>query len=162
MGILRGVVRLIVGVIFGAASALALSPAVAAFTDSSGSNAWLFFLVIGAGALLGVFAPNIRRAFGRGFLLLGASVFALPLSTLLLSGRVASDMAAQSGNDAATLAGAGIAATMMTGAAAFIGFFLGAIFLIIGLVLVLGGRREVVIVERYAASPAPLRSEPKF
>jgi hypothetical protein len=96
MGILRGVVRLIVGVIFGAASALALSPAVAAFTDSSGSNAWLFFLVIGAGALLGVFAPNIRRAFGRGFLLLGASVFALPLSTLLLSGRVASDMAAQS------------------------------------------------------------------
>jgi Ca2+/H+ antiporter len=46
----------------------------------------------------------------------------------------------------------------MTGAAAFIGFFLGAILLIIGLVLVLGGRREVVIVERF--TPAPSRSEP--
>lgn len=160
MGIFKGFIRLIVGVIFGVASALALSPAIVAFVNMPGGNAWMVLVVAIIGALLGVFAPTIRRAFGRGFLLLGASIFALPLSTLLLSGRVTSDMAAQSGNDAATLAGAGIAATMMTGAAAFIGFFLGAIFLIIGLVLVLGGRREVVIVERFA--PAPSRSEPKL
>jgi hypothetical protein len=34
----------------------------------------------------------------------------------------------------------------MVGASMFIGFIAGAIFLILGLVLTLGGRREVVVV----------------
>lgn len=163
MGIFWGIIRFIVGGIFGVASALALSPAVAAFNDTQGGSVWVFWVVIAIGALLGTFAPSIRRAFGRGFLLLGVSVLALPLSTMLLSGRVAGNMASESGNDAATLVGAGIAGTMMTGAAAFIGFFLGAIFIIIGLVLALGGRREVVVVERYATpTTGSGRQEPRL
>ena len=78
----------IIGTVFGFASLLALSPALAAFDEA----APLGFVVVGIGALLGLFAPTVRRAFGRGFLLLGASVLALPLSagapTMTLTGWV--------------------------------------------------------------------------
>ncbi|BAQ69192.1 hypothetical protein CCR90_08145 [Rhodovulum sulfidophilum] len=144
--------RLIIGAVFGIASVLALSPALAAFSSEDGDSTNFVMLgVVALCALLGVFAPTIRRAFGRGFLLLGASTFALPISTFLLSGRVASDtMASTSGEevDAASAIGAGLAGVAMTGMAAFIGLIMGAIFLLIGLILSLGGRREVVIVER--------------
>lgn len=36
----------------------------------------------------------------------------------------------------------------MVGASMFVGFIAGAIFLIMGLVLTLGGRREVVVVSK--------------
>jgi hypothetical protein len=150
MGIVKGIFRFIVGAIFGLLSGMALIPALAALSDGTGNTAWIVFVVAGLGALLGVFAPTIRRAFGRGFLLLGASVFALPLSVMMLSGRVASDMMAESTSTGATAVGAGIAGTMMTGAAGFVGFFFGAILLLIGLVLSLGGRREVYVIERPA------------
>ena len=158
MRVMKAIFQFIVGALFGLLSGMALIPALAAFSDGQGNTAWVVFVVAGVGALLGVFAPTIRRAFGRGFLLLGASVFALPLSVMMLSGRVASDMAAESANQGATMVGAGIAGTMMTGAAGFIGFFFGTILLIIGLVLALGGRREVYVVER--AAPASGRREP--
>lgn len=150
MGILKAVVRTIIGLIFGVASGLALSPAAAAFGGQPGDtrSAGLLWVVILVGGLLGFFAPSLRRAFGRGFLFLGVSVLALPLSVLLLSGRVTTDMVATSNNDAATAIGAGIAGTLMTGASAVIGFFLGGILIVIGLVLALGGRREVVIVKQ--------------
>jgi hypothetical protein len=150
MKFVRAILRVLVGLIFGVVSGVALAPAFAAFSDSSGSNAWVIFVVVIGGALLGFFAPTLRRAFGRGFLLAGVSVLALPLSVMLLSGRVGSDMiaATDSGGQAATAAGAGIAGVMMTGVAGFIGFFFGAILIIVGLVLALGGRREVYVVQR--------------
>ena len=150
MGFVWGFLRLLVGLVFGALAALALAPAIAALmSEANDSAGYVAFAVVALVALACLFAPSMRRAFGRGFLMLGACVLALPLSTLLLSGRAASEVSAASGNEAAAIVGAGLAATMMTGAAAFIGFFLGAILLIIGLVLALGGRREVVVVERF-------------
>jgi len=91
--------------------------------------------------------------------MLGASVFALPLSMMLLAGRVSGDMVsnADQTNKAAAAIGSGIAGVMMTGVASFIGFFFGPILLIIGLVLALGGRREVVVVQQ----PATGRTEPR-
>lgn len=147
MNIVKGLFRVIVGLVFGLASALALIPAIAAIADQPGdATASIVTAVVTiVGAILAFFAPTIRRAFGRGFLLLGACVFLLPLSVMLLSGKVASDMVATSDNQAATAVGSGIAGALMTGASAFIGFFFGAILLIIGLVLALGGRREVVV-----------------
>lgn len=150
MKVIKAIFRIFLGVVFGSASALALSPAFAAFSGSepgaaTGVAFWVF--IIACIALL-FFAPTIRRAFGRGFLMLGASTFALPISVLLLSGRVASDTMATAVTEserAGAALGAGVAGTIMTGAAGFIGFFLGTIFLIIGLVLALGGRREVVV-----------------
>lgn len=147
---IRGIFRSIVGLIFGLLAMLALMPALAAFTqdDTASATGGIAWLVVLAGGALGFFARTIRKAFGRGFLFAGLAVLALPLSTMLLSGRVTRDMVsgAEAGAEGATAVGSGIAAVMMTGASAVIGLFLGGILIIIGLVLVLGGRREVVIV----------------
>lgn len=149
---MRVLFRSIVGLVFGLFSGMALVPASAAFMENDGTRGtWLVWAAIAVGILLGAFAPTIRRAFGRGFLLLGASVFVLPISTLLLSSRVTHDLVANAANGAdkaAVALGSGFAGAMLTGASAFIGFFVGAIFLLIGLVLVLGGRREVIVVQR--------------
>lgn len=149
MAFVKGLLRAVIGVVFGICAALALSPAFAAFAsdgDTTGPLIMIGFIVL-SGAL-GVFAPTIRRAFGRGFLLLGASVFALPISTFLLSGRAANDVvnAAEEGTEAAAVVGAGLAGVAVTGVATFVGLIVGAILLLIGLVLTLGGRREVVVV----------------
>jgi hypothetical protein len=54
--------------------------------------------------------------------------------------------ASASGDEATTAIGATLGGGLMVGASMFIGFIAGAIFLILGLVLTLGGRREVVVV----------------
>ena len=142
MKIFKGFIRAIVGIVFGALAALALAPALAAFHSGSpdSQSAVVAWVVILAVAALVFLAPSIRRAFGRGFLTLGAAVFALPVSARLLSARAASDMmAANSGSTAAeqagTAIGAGLAGLAFTGISAFIGFFLGTIFIVVGLVL---------------------------
>jgi len=48
----------------------------------------------------------------------------------------------------ATAIGATIGSGLMVGASAFFGFIIGAVFVILGLVLLLGGTREVRIVEK--------------
>jgi hypothetical protein len=146
MRVLRALIRIIVGLAFGLLAGLAIIPALAAFSDGQGNTAWLVFAVVGLGAVLTFFAPTIRRSFGRGFLLAGVAVLGLPLSVLMLSSRVTSDMVTSTHNSGATMIGAGIGATMMTGAAGFVGFFFGAILIVIGLVLALGGRREVTVI----------------
>lgn len=142
----------LIGAVFGIASGFALAPALAAFASkesAAGPGIFMLAMVV-LGILLGVFAPTIRRTFGRGFLLLGVCVLALPISTLLLTGRATNDVVqnAEAGNEAAVAVGAGLASIAVTGVAAFVGVFLGAILIIIGLVLALGGRREVVVVGR--------------
>ncbi|MBN9241736.1 MAG: hypothetical protein J0I98_02965 [Mesorhizobium sp.] len=156
MAIVRGSFFGLIGLVFGMFAMFALIPALAAFrTTDSPMPGWAWAIPV-IGLLLGIFAPTVRRAFGRGFLMLGASVFALPLSAMLLSGRVSSDMVAGAAQDdkAVTAIGSGIAGFLVTGAATFVGFFFGAILLVVGLVLALGGRREVVVVHQPIASRA--------
>ncbi|MDP0929000.1 hypothetical protein Q0601_17585 [Paracoccus onubensis] len=156
------ILRIIIGGIFGFLSAFALSPAIAAFTNgqSDGSPAYAILIIVAIGVALGFFAPTIRRSFGRGFLILGVCLFALPVSTFLLSGRVANEMItnASAEEQAFAAAGAGLAGVAITGAAAFVGFFLGVIAIVIGLVLSLGGRREVIIIENRSVPP-PIRRD---
>lgn len=150
MAIIKASFRILVGILFGIGSAIALIPAFAAFTTDEDSITPIIMmsLVLLCG-VLGFFAPTIRRAFGRGFLLLGSSVFALPISAFLLSGRAASEVisTAEEGSEAFAAVGAGIAGIAVTGVATFIGVIIGAILLLIGLILSLGGRREVIIIE---------------
>ena len=159
MAIFRAVVRALFGAFFGILSTLALTPAFAAF---SGEGDTVTPFVMGSlvliGGILGLFAPTIRRAIGRGFLIFGASVFALPLSAFLLSGRAASEVmaTAEAGSEPFAAVGAGLAGVAVTGVATFFGLIFGAILLLIGLVLCLGGRREVIVVE------APARREPRL
>ncbi len=151
MGIIKASFRIIIGVLFGIGSAIALIPAFAAFTTDQDSITpiILMALLVPLCGVLCFFAPTIRRALGRGFLLLGASVFALPISAFLLSGRVAFEVTntAQEGSEAFAVVGAGLAGVAVTGIATFIGVIIGAILLLIGLVLSLGGRREVIVIE---------------
>lgn len=152
MKIIRAIFRTLVGIVFGIGAAIVLIPALAAFNrpDSTDASSMGMVAVVLFSAALALFAPTLRRAFGRGFLLVGVAFLALPFSTMALSGRVANDMVSAAAPHDQTLAavGTGIAGVMMTGAAGFIGIFGGAIFIIIGLVLALGGRREVVVFDR--------------
>lgn len=150
MLVIKAVIRAIVGIVFGVGSAVALMPAFAAFTSKGDATSPIVMLVLVAiCGLLGYFAPTMRRAFGRGFLLLGAAVFALPISAFLLSGRAASEVvgAAEKGSEATAVIGAGLAGVAVTGVATFFGLILGSILLLVGLILSLGGRREVIVVE---------------
>lgn len=147
---IKAIFRLIIGIIFGAGSALAISPALAAFNTSDDSIApYLVLPIIVLSGVICFFAPTIRRAFGRAFLLLGVSVFALPISAFLLSGRAASEVvnAADEGSEALAVVGAGLAGAAVTGVATFFGLIMGAILLLAGIILSLGGRREVVVFE---------------
>lgn len=148
MKALRYVFQLVLGLVFGFLCFIALAPALAAFTPGPESPPVAGLVVIGLVALFITLAPALRRAFGRGFLLTGVAVFALPLSTMLLSGRAFSDMSdASGGMNGAEAAGAAMGGVLATGLAGFVGFFFGAILLIIGLVLALGGRRDVRVVQ---------------
>jgi len=148
MKILRIIFQIIIGTIFGIAAVAALSPLLASFGTNVSTPAT--FTLFGVILVIVVTAPNIRRAFGRSFLMLGAAVFLLPLSTLVLSGVVLNDtMAATAEVDqGAAAVGGVIAGGLMTGFAGFVGFVLGSVLLLTGLILSLGGRREVIVVER--------------
>jgi len=148
MKIMKALLRIIVGVLFGVGSAVMLVPAFAALDQGDiAASAW--YLIVLLCIAICFFVPTIRRAFGRGFLMLGASVFALPLSTFLLSSRVGYEVVNESetGSEGLAILGAGIAGFAMTGLATFFGLILGAILLLVGLILSLGGRREVIVVE---------------
>jgi hypothetical protein len=145
MKFVRYFFQVIIGVLFGALAALALSPFFASFAEGSGVPYLILAAVIIA--VIIALASNIRRCFGRSFLFLGAAIFALPLSTLVLSGAAMNETvsAASEADKGFAVAGGVLAGGLLTGAAAFVGFFAGSIFLIAGLIMSLGGRREVVI-----------------
>jgi|Cruoilmetagenom7_1024161.scaffolds.fasta_scaffold00190_32 hypothetical protein len=148
---IRYTFQVILGALFGAVCFMALSPALAAIFPVAEDGVGTSLAVLGIVLLIVAVAPSIRRALGRGFLLAGASVFALPLSTMMLSGRAFDTMnkdaeAAGQAMGGAEAAGAALGGVMMTGFAGFVGFFFGSILLIIGLVLALGGRRDVRVV----------------
>jgi hypothetical protein len=148
--VISAIFRTFFGALFGVFCVAVLFPALAAFDAEGGLLAISSLIIILGLAALGFFAPTIRRALGRGFLLLGVSFFALPVSALLFSGRVASEALdrATPADQAGTAIGGGIAMALLTGAGTFIGVTFGVIFTVLGLVLALGGRREVVVVKR--------------
>ncbi|VDC31334.1 hypothetical protein [Pseudogemmobacter humi] len=147
---MRFIGKLLATILFGLLTFVALTPLAAALLK--GNQAGPPLVVIAALVVVSVMAftaPTGRRAWGRGSLIAGACFLALPLSMTVLSGLAAQEVVAQAGagQEAVAAAGATIGAGIMVGASAFFGFFLGTIFLVTGLVLVLGGRREVVIVQ---------------
>jgi hypothetical protein len=121
VSIFQIVFKIIVGLIFGTASIVALSRLLAAVVGDKPIGT---AVVMGLVVLLVAFSPNVRRAFGRGFLCLGAAVFALPLSTMILSGVVPSEsisIAAEADKTMARFGGV-VAGGLITGVAGFIGF----------------------------------------
>lgn len=147
MKFVRIIFQFVVGLVFGLLAAMSLSPLLASLPAEIGTASGFGVVVIVC--LAAALAPNVRRALGRSFLLLGVAVFVLPISTMLLSGVVTYETVEAAGSAEKELsAAAGIlAGGAMTAFAGFIGFVLGTILLVIGLVLSLGGRREVIVVE---------------
>lgn len=144
-----GLLRTIFGAVFGVLCLVVLMPALAAInSEGSGVMPALAWALVGVMAFIGWAAPTVRRTFGRGFLALGVCFLFLPFSALLLSGRTAHEVVTASADQASAVIGAGLAGAVVTGAATFIGLIMGAIFVILGLVLALGGRREVIVVNR--------------
>ena len=164
MVVVSFLLKLIIGVVFAVATLAVLVPVLMAFVPTDGASndiyGWIVWGLAAFVALIILLAPTIRRAFGRAFLLLGSAFFLLPISSVLLGGRATMEaMSSSPGADDGVTAAVG---TVMTGgmalAGGFVGFFLGAIFIIAGLVLALGGRREVVVVERSVSrSDPPIR-----
>ena len=139
--------KLLASFVFATITFIAVLPFGASFDDPSTG------VLVGIGVailtcVLIFFAPTSRRAWGRGSLLAGVLWLALPISMSFLGAKAFGHVVTDAGNSAAANIGAGIGVGAMVGAAWFLGVVLGAIFLILGLVLVLGGRREVVVLER--------------
>lgn len=149
----RFIVNFIVGGVFAALTVLVLSPLFAAFmpgeAPDEGAASTVVALALGGLVwLLVLFAPTIRRGFGRSFLSLGSATLLLPISMLALSGRVTNDMVLEASSEAdqgAAALGGMLAGGLATGLAGFVGFIVGGILLILGLVLSLGGTREVIV-----------------
>ena len=141
----RALIRIFSGILFGIICAVSLSSVFAPFTDTTSPTLtalamWIFVVI---GALLGFFAPSIRRAFARGFLLAGISILAIPLfASLLTNNRVG---LTQTGTDTAT---SGIVDAFSAAFSAVTGFILGIAFLATGLVLMRTPRREIVVIDR--------------
>lgn len=146
MVVLRYIAQLAIGVFFAFLASFALTPFFASFSGGTGAK---YVLVTGVFvAVIITLAPNIRRCFGRGFLFVGAAVFLLPLSTFILSGVALNETvtAAAEADKGLAVVGGVAAGGLVTGVATFFGLIFGSVLLIIGLVLSLGGRREVVVV----------------
>ena len=149
----RLVFQIVLSVPFALASVIALIPFFAALREQIGDRAETYSYGAAAFvAIIIIIAPTIRRCLGRGFILLAVCLFLLPVSTTFLSVEVSSQQIAEADQTddlevAAAYIGTGIVTTASALVTGFFGFFLGAVSLIIGLVLSLGGRREVVIVD---------------
>lgn len=147
MKFLRYALQLLIGIIFGTVTTAALIPFFASLSDESGATLALICAAFVC-VVIGI-SPTYRRAFGRGFLFSGVALFALPLSAFILSGVAVNETvsAAADADKGYAVIGGVMAGTLVTSIAAFFGLISGAIFLVAGLVLSLGGRREVIVVQ---------------
>lgn len=147
--------KLLAVVVFAPLSYLALVPLAAAIGPSS--SPFVFAGCLALIAALAFLAPTARRAWGRGALVAGALFLAMPFGATALAARAGQQVVAETSAEDASVGvvGATLAGGAVVGASMFIGFIVGAILIILGLVLALGGRREVIVVERAAPRREP-------
>jgi len=112
-----------------------------------GNQPWLIGVSAGLCAAILGYAPTLRRALGRGFLLIGSAFLLLPFGAFFMAGRAFNDTVGDK-TDAASIIGAGGGAALVTGIGTIVGLILGLLCLVIGLVLALGGRREVIVINQ--------------
>ena len=109
--------------------------AVAAFL-----GAWVVAMIVA------LTAPKASKAWRRLMIMSAIASFLLPLSGLFYTGAYIANQT----NDGIEVAGAALGGTMLSGALGFVGFFLGVIFLIIGLLV--GRDKQVIIVHQAPAA----------
>jgi hypothetical protein len=112
-----------------------------------------FFLSVIIGIIIGIKAPNAGKAWRRTLLICAVLCFTLPLAGIAFTGQIANQMGASA--SAGTAAGVAIGGAMVSGFLGFVGFFLGLIFLVIGLLV---GRDKTVVVIQQSTATAPTGS----
>ena len=128
-------------IVFGILATLAAVPLGFALIPP-GSRGSFSIVVLALVVLACVMAPDGRRAWGRGSLASGLLYVAFPLVAETLSQDAARGISTQMSatHDASTSIVMGLIGGMMVGFSASVGLALGAVLVILGLVLVLGGR----------------------
>ncbi|PHN71567.1 hypothetical protein AO286_10790 [Pseudomonas syringae] len=142
MKILAGIVG---GLILAILVSMVVGIAGAASPETSGARGAIVFFVAWVVALvIAIYAPTAGKAWRRLMVMSGIAAFMLPLSGIIFTGsHIATNLSgAHSG---AEKAGAAIGGTLVSGFLGFIGFFLGVIFLIIGLLV--GRDKQIVYVQ---------------
>lgn len=141
--------KILAGIVGGLILAILISMVVgiagAASPETSGSRgAIVFFAAWVVALVIAIYAPSPGKAWRRLLVMSGIAAFMLPLSGIIFTGsHIATNLAgAHSG---AEKAGAAIGGTLVSGFLGFVGFFLGVIFLVIGLLV--GRDKQIVYVQ---------------
>lgn len=138
----------IVGGFFLAVLGLTLvSTTMAAGGSGPKSGVTAFFVMWVVGIVIAVMAPAAAKAWRRLLLTSAVLSFLMPLAGILYTGSFMAKM----GSDVsgAATAGAAIGGGIVSGFLGFVGFFLGVVFLVIGLLV--GRDKQVVYIERNSA-----------
>lgn len=141
--------KILAGIIGGLILAILVSMVVgiagAASPETSGARgAIVFFAAWVVSLVIAIYAPRPGKAWRRLLVMSGIAAFMLPLSGIIFTGsHLATNLSgAHSG---AEKAGAAIGGTLVSGFLGFVGFFLGVIFLVIGLLV--GRDKQIVYVQ---------------
>lgn len=111
-----------------------------------------FFVTWFIGVAVAVKAPSAGKAWRRLLIANGVLSFLLPLSGLLFTGSYMAHMDGSGEHAVAAAAGAAIGGGLVSALLGFVGFFLGVVFLVVGLLV--GRDKQVVYIERSAATVA--------
>ncbi len=150
MKILAGIVG---GLILAILSTFLVTIAFAASHPDSNPGALAFFAMWMVGIAIAVMAPSASKAWRRLLLTCAVMAFLLPLSGLVYTGSYMAGMDSTGQHSAAAATGAAIGGSLVSGFLGFVGFFLGVIFLVIGLLV--GRDKQVVYIERPSSTPLP-------
>ncbi len=149
MKILAGIIG---GLIIAIIGAMVIALGGASQASSGGSyGAIAFFALWIVGITIAVMAPSAAKAWRRLLITSAVLSFLLPLSAIVFTGsQVASTMEKGGEYAGAAAAGAAIGGGLVSGFMGILGFFLGAVFLVIGLLV---GRDKQVV---YIQAPPPV------
>lgn len=115
--------------------------------EASGEfGAKAFFVIWALSIVIAVMAKGAGKAWRRLMLTSAVLSFLLPLASFIFSGAHVAEVASTGGEHAgAAAAGAAIGGGLITMISGFLGFFLGIIFLLIGLLV--GRDKQVIVVK---------------
>lgn len=135
------------GLLIAALGALVVTVALISDPESRGqTGALAFFLFWVFGLVLALTASRAGKAWRRILLTSAILSFAMPLSSFIFTGSQVNEAATRGGEYAgAAAAGAALGGGLIMAISGFLGFFLGVIFLVLGLLT--GRDKEIVIIK---------------
>jgi hypothetical protein len=148
---MKALAGIIAGLILAVIGALLVTVTFAASPEKGGSwGAISFFVLWVVGIIVAVRSKSAPKAWRKLLISSGILSFLLPISGLIYTGSfMAKNVDPSSQHAGAQAAGAAIGGGLVSGFLGFVGFFLGIVLLVIGLLV---GRDKQVV---YVQAPAP-------